>query len=751
MGKWTRRAFIGAGSVVGGGLVLGVAGVALAPNRLGVVSDGAAAAGELNTWITVTPDNLVTVLVPHCEMGQGTQTALAMMAAEEMDADWTLVRVKEAPALDAYVNEYLIRTVVPGSIPGPVFRGFDYGTYRVARWFGLQVTGGSTAVRGTGVYGMTLAGAAAKDMLVAAAAQRFGVSPSECRAKSSRVIHEASGRSASFGELATAAAKLPVPSHPALKMPDSYTIRRTARPRLDIPGKVNGSAIYAMDFKVPGMLYAAVEIAPVYGGKLLSVNSAPAEAMPGVKRVVRLTEAVAVVADSYWHARTALAALEPEFDAAGHGDVSSASIFAAFDKSLGAAPEMPAAAATVIKADYRVPFLAHATMEPMCCTARVEGNRAEVWTGVQDPLRGRAIAAKALGLSPDNVHFTNLLLGGGFGRRLPGNLDYIDMGARIAKAMSPAPVKMVWSRENDIQHDYYRPAAMARFAGALDSSSAPISVRSRYEGGGDGESTFMPYAIGEKSAKSGGATFPVRTGPWRSVLNSQHGFFKESFIDEMAHAAKKDPYRFRRDLLNEQPRFLAALDKAAAMADWSSPLPEREGRGIALTECFGTIVAEVAHVAVSPEGKLRVRAVFAAVDCGDVVNPDSAAAQAEGGIIFGLSAALVGEITIAGGRVVQRNFTDYQMIRLSDAPQIKVEFIRSDAKAGGLGEPCVPPIAAAVANAIFAATGIRVRDLPIKNQDLRAARFATRQTPIHTDLDPQRQAKWLRTRRSRRF
>jgi isoquinoline 1-oxidoreductase beta subunit len=337
---------------------------------------------------------------------------------------------------------------------------------------------------------------------------------------------------------------------------------------------------------------------------------------------------------------------------------------------------------------------------------------------VQDPLAGRKIAAKALGLAPESVRFNNLLLGGGFGRRLPGNLDYIDMSARIAKAMAPTPVKMLWSREDDIQHDYYRPAAMARFAGSLDSGGRPVSVRSRYAGGGDGESTFMPYAIDDKNAKSGDAAHSIRTGPWRSVLNSQHGFFKESFIDEMAHAAKKDPYAFRRDLLSDQPRFRAALDKAAAMAGWGSTLPEREGRGIALTECFGSIVAEVAHVAVSPEGKLRVRAVHAAVDCGDVVNTDSAAAQAEGGIIFGLSAALVGEITIAEGRVVQRNFRDYQMIRLADAPQISVEFVRSDAKPGGLGEPCVPPIAAAVANAIFAATGIRVRELPFKNHDL---------------------------------
>ena len=711
--KWSRRAFIGAGTVAGGGLVLGVAELAFAPDRLETRSGV-----ELNTWITVTPDDLITILIPHCEMGQGAQTALAMMAAEEMSADWSRVRIREAPALDEFANEYVIRGFVDVRVPPWMLRGFDYGTYRLARAFGLQVTGGSSAVRGTGVYGMTVAGAAARDMLLAAAAKRWGVARSECQARNSRVSHDASKRTATFGELAVDAAAMPVPSHPALKPPETYTIRRTARQRLDIPSKVDGSAVYGIDFTLPGMLYAAVEIAPVNGGRLISVDTAPAESMPGVKRVVKLAEAVAVVADSYWRARKALAALKPVFDDAGHGDVTTAAIFSAFDKSLGAAPDLPAGAPTVVKADYRIPFLAHATMEPMCCTARVQGDRAEVWAGVQDPLNGRATAAKALGIPQRNVQYTNLLLGGGFGRRLPGFHDFVDMGARIAKAMSPVPVKMIWSRENDIQHDFYRPAAMSRFAGALDPSGRPIAARSKYAGGGDGESTFMPYAIADKRAAAADAAHPIRTGPWRSVLNSQHGFFKESFVDELAHAAKKDPFAFRRDLLADQPRFRAVLEKAAAMSGWGAPLPEREGRGIALCESFGTIVAEVAHVAVSPEGRVRVRTVCAAVDCGDVVNPDSAAAQAEGGIIFGLSAALVGEITVDKGRVVQRNFRDHQMIRLADAPEIRVEFVRSNARVGGLGEPCVPPIAAAVTNAIFAATGVRVRDLPIKNAKL---------------------------------
>jgi isoquinoline 1-oxidoreductase beta subunit len=725
MGKWTRRAFIGTGTLVGGGLVLGVGGVVFSPSRHSVVSDDAASTGELNTWITVTPDNLVTVLVPHCEMGQGAQTALAMMAAEEMEADWNLVRVKEARALDAYANAYMVRAFAGDSIPAPFGRAFDYGTYRLARWYGLQPTGGSTSVRTTGRYGMSVAGAAAREMLIAAAAEQFGVSPSECKAKDSRVTHQASGQSATFGELAAAAARQPVPANPVLKHPDTYTIRRTARPRFDIRSKVDGSAVYGIDFTLPGLLHAAIEIAPVYGGKLVSVDSVAAEAMPGVKRVVRLEEAVAVVADTYWHARKALAVLKPTFDDAGHGKVSSASIFAAFDGALGAAPVMSEEAVKVITADYRVPFLAHATMEPMVCTARVDGERAEIWAGVQDPLNARATAAAALGLEAQQVLFTNLPLGGGFGRRLPFTFDYVDLGARIAKAMSPTPVKLVWSRENDIQHDYYRPAGMARFAGALDKNGAPMAVASHYAGGGDGESVYMPYAIADKRAEGRDAPHPIRLGAWRSVLNSQHGFFKESFIDEMAHAAGKDPYAFRRELLSDEPRFRAVLERVAAMADWSSPLPGGEGRGIAIAESFGTIVAEVAHVAVSPDGALRVRHVFAAVDCGDVVNTDTAQAQVEGGIIFGLSAAMAGEITIAEGRVVERNFRDHQMIHMSDAPRISVEFIRSDAHLGGLGEPCVPPVAPAVTNAIFAATGIRVRDLPIKNHKLSRVPMST--------------------------
>ena len=719
--RWSRRAFIGAGTVAGGGFLLGVAGFTFAPSRYSLVSADAAAKGQLTTWITITPDNIVTILIPHCEMGQGTPTALAMMAAEELEADWPTVRVQEAPALDAYANGYIVRAAGGNYVPAALGRGVDYGAYKMAEWFGFQVTGGSTAVRSTGEYGMRVAGAAAKDMLIAAAAQQWGVKVSECTAKGSRVTHAGSGRSATFGELAHAAAAQPVPASPVLKHADAFTIRRTSPTRLDIPSKVDGSAIYAIDFTTPGMLYAAFELAPVQGGKLIAVDTAPADAMPGVKKVVKLDEGVAVVADSFWRARRALAALKPQFSDAGHGDVSTSSIFAAFDKALGAPPELPKNTAKAVTADYRAPFLAHATMSPMVCTAKVEGDHAEVWTGVQDPLNARSVAAKAAGVPAANVRLTNFLLGGGFGRGLPFNFDYVDLGVRIAKAMSPTPVKTIWTRENDIQHDYYRGAAMSRHAGALDTSGAPLAALSNYTGGGNGEAVFMPYAIAGKTAKEKTAAHPIRLGQWRSVLNSQHGFFKESFIDEMAHAAKADPFTFRRGLLGEQSRFKAALEKAAAMSNWGTPLPKNEGRGIAICESFGTIAAEVVHVSVSPEGRLKVLNVYAAVDCGDIVNMDSATAQVEGGIIFGLSAALLSEITIAEGRVVEKNFRDYPMIHLADAPKVTTAFIRSDAPLGGLGEPCVPPLAPALTNAIYAATGIRVRDLPIKKTPLKHA------------------------------
>ena len=638
-----------------------------------------------------------------------------------MEADWERVRIQEAPALDAYANAYMLRAFTGESMPAPLGRAIDYGAYRLARWFGTQATGGSMAVRGTG-YGMCIAGAAAREMLLMAAAERFGVRADECTAARSHLTHAASRTECDLrrpGEEPRRPSRHRQTRHSRIRTPTPSGARRNRASTFR--RRSTGAWATASTSRCPACSTRPSTSRPCRAAGWCRSTRRRRRRCPASRKWSSSRRRSPSSPTAYWRARKALAALSPQYDDAGHGDVSSDTIFAAFDEALGAAPEMPAEAAQVVTADYRVPFLAHATMEPMACTVRVDGDRADVWAGTQDPLNARSIAASALDFDTDQVHLTNLMLGGGYGRRLPFSFDYVDIAARIAKAMSPTPVKMVWSRETDMQHGYYRPAAMCRYAGALDAGGRPLAVGAHYAGGGDGESLFMPYAIPERRFDGRSASHHVREGAWRSVLNSQHGFFKESFIDELAHAAGRDPFEYRRDLMDEHPRFRAVLVRAAEMADWGSPLPEGEGRGIAIAESFGSIVAQVAHVAVSPEGELRVRNVYAAVDCGDVVNLDSAVAQIEGGVVFGLSAAMVAQITIGEGRVMESNFHDHQMIRMADAPHVEVDFIHSGERLGGLGEPGVPPVAPAVTNAIYAATGIRVRDLPIKNHDLSRA------------------------------
>jgi len=729
MNKWTRRAFIATGGLVGGGLALGIAGIALAPNRLTVMGDDDGKSARLTTWIKLAPDSTLTVLVPHCEMGQGAHTALAMMLAEELEADWATVRVEEAPAEDAYANGYLVRVFTPGMahVPGFMERAVDFASLKLSQRMEMQVTGGSTAVRATGELGMRVAGATAKAMLLQAAAERWQVPASECVARSSKVLHSGSGRSASFGELASAAAKLEPPSRPTLKSADQYTLIGKPIPRLDIPAKVDGSARYGIDVTLPGMLYASVMAAPVFGARLASVDESPALDMPGVKRVVKLDDAVAVVADSYWRALQALRRLTPSFTQTGDSQRSSESlhkdIVAALegkeskvDYSSGDAVARLSGAAKTVAAEYQVPYLAHATLEPMSATAWVTADRCEVWTGVQDPLAARGLAAKVAQLEDQRVTVHNMHVGGAFGRRLPGSQDFVEQAVRIAKAMAPKPVKLIWSREEDIQHDFYRPAVIGRFTAALDAGGMPVAWVSKFNGaaGGGDESPARPvYAIANQDIRSTRNNTHVRLGSWRSVAYSQHGFFNESFMDELAHAAGKDPYEYRHELLKDAPRQRAVLEKAAWIAGWGAKPPPGRARGIALVAGFGSIVAQVAEVEII-DGRIKVHQVWAAVDCGRVINPDGAAAQIEGGIIFGLSAALFSEITIRDGRVVQSNFADYPLPKLVDAPRITVEFIQSEAAPGGIGEPGVPPIAPAIANAVFAATGQRLRSLPLR-------------------------------------
>jgi isoquinoline 1-oxidoreductase beta subunit len=721
MGKWTRRAVIGAGSLLGGGLVLGVGGVAFAPNRLRITPDRDGATEHLTTWIKITPDNEIVAVIPHCEMGQGALTGVAMMLAEELEADWSRVRIEEAPPEDVYANGYILRGFAEeGGIEVPRWleRALDYGTYKVADIAGLQITGGSSSTRSTGQFGMRVAGAAAKAMLLEAAAVRFGVPAGELNARNSRIVHAGSQRSATYGELVADAALIKPPQHPVLKPPAEYRLVGTSQPRGDIPSKTDGTAVYGVDVVQPGMLYAAIAAAPVPGGRLAAVDTEPARAMPGVHGVVRLDDAVAVVADGYWSAAQALRALKPEFSDAGLGGVDSEQIYAAHAAVLDAAGPgaAPPAGAQLVEVEYRVPYLAHATMEPMAATARFADGRCEVWAGTQDPLNARRIAAAALEIDPADVIMHNQQLGGGFGRRLPGAFDYVEQAVRVARAMSPLPVKLIWSREEDMGHDYYRPAVLARMRSALDVQGRPLSWASHFTGAAfmDRPAAMPIYAIDERDVRVEAPPVHLRTGSWRSVASSQHGFFIESFVDELAHAAGQDPFEYRRALLGHSPRHRAALEHAAAMANWGSTPPAGRARGIAIVECFGTVAAEVAEVGIEADGSIRVHRVDAAVDCGVVVNPDQALAQIEGGVVFGLSAALYHEITVRNGAVVQRSFPDYEMVRLANAPRVNVEFLDSPAPMGGLGEPGVPPIAPAIANAIFALTGQRLRTLPLR-------------------------------------
>ena len=721
-GKWTRRAFIGAGSIAGGGLVLGVGGILFAPNRLRYLpEDVEEGEGHLTTWIKITPDNRVTVLVPHCEMGQGALTGIAMLLAEELDADWSLVDVRQAPAEDVYANGYVVRAFLEESgfaVPGWLERALDFGAFKMADFVGMQVTGGSTSTRGTGQFGMRLAGAAAKAMLLEAGAQRLGAPVEELSTRDSRVTHAASGRSATYGELAGLASTLDVPRRPPLKEREEYRLVGTSRERPDIPSKVVGEAQYGIDVVLPDMLHAAILRAPIPGGQLVGVDVGPAREMAGVHDVVLLADAVAVVADGYGQAQQALDALSPRFSDAGVGGVDTQSIRAAHAAALAERPldGEPPAGARLVEAEYEVPYLHHATMEPMCATVRLADGRCEVWAGTQDPLSTRGVAAEAAGLDDDYVVVHNQQLGGGFGRRLPGTYDYVEQAVEVAKATAPRPVKLVWSREEDMRHGYYRPFVLARLRGALDAQGRPLVWASRFTGSrfGDVGAATPPYAVGDTDIRAVAPPEHLRTGAWRSVASSQHGFFVESFVDELAHAAGQDPFEYRRALLEHEPRHRAVLERVAELSGWGAPAPEGRARGIAIVESFGSIVAQVAEVGLDASGQIRVHRVDAAVDCGLVVNPQQAEAQVQGGIVFGLSAALFHAITVRDGAVEQRNFPDYPMIRLADAPRVRVAFVDSGGPIGGLGEPGVPPVAPAVANALFALTGRRLRTLPLK-------------------------------------
>jgi len=731
--KVNRRQFLLGTAVIGGGLLLGYASTRPSKHFLANQLHGSDHQHFLTTWLRISPDNTLTVLVPHSEMGQGVLTALPMMAADELDADWSLVNVEQAPATDLFANGALIKGFAMSmgfSVPRFLDGIADTATMKVAEVMNMQITGGSSSVRFTGEYGMRVAGAAAREMLVKAASARWDIPPEQLSTRLSRV-YEPGGRSLSYGELASDASHFEPAPYPRLKQAHQFTLMGKSIPRIDIPAKVDGSAAYGIDVQLPGMLYAAVRTSPVFGNKLLTVNSETAIGHRGVVKIVEMEDAVAVVADSYWRAQKALESLDIRFEESSHNLVTTSSIRTQYDEALqgrlrediesGDTLAAFTEAATVVDATYRVPYLAHAAMEPMNCTVHFHNGKCEVWTGTQDNLGIRGRVATLADMDENDVTVHAFYLGGGFGRRLPNATNTVDQATRIAMHFD-VPVKTVWSREEDIRQDYYRPAVTSRFRAGFDAANKLITWENHYIGKNEPpEAAHTPYAIPNQSIAYADSPTHIPFGAWRSVAHSQHTFFMESFIDELAHRVNKNPYQFRLDLLAEKPRHAAVLRAAAERANWERNLPAGHAQGIALQESFGSIVAQVAEVSINPSGQVRVQRVICAIDCGKAINPDSVIAQAESGIVFGLTAALYGEIHIENGRVQQSNFNDYEMLRLADSPAIEVVIIESGAALGGLGEPATPPIAAAVANAVYILTGQRIRELPLKNYRFTAA------------------------------
>jgi len=676
-----------------------------------------------NAWLRIGSDGIVTLTVDKSEMGQGSQTGLAMILAEELEADWSMVRLGPVPE-------------------------------NAAGWSRRMSTGGSTAIR-TSWDLLRKAGAAAREMLIDAAASTWDVDRASCRAERGIVVHSASKRRLTYGKLVAKAAQLPVPKDPPLKDPKDFRLLGTRVPRLDTPAKVDGSAIFGIDVKVPGMLVASIERCPVFGGKLQSYDATKAKAVPGVRAVVALEPSpwtgtgpnapwaagcaagVAVVADTYWQAVTGRRALEIQWDEGEAAALDSDGIRAQFVKLAdqpgaearkdGDAAATLAGATKRVEAVYEVPFLHHATMEPMTCTAHVRADACDVWVPTQNQTRAQEVAAELTGLPKEQVRVHTTFLGGGFGRRLEP--DFVSEAVRVSKAAG-APVKVIWSREDDVQHGFYRPATYNRFAAALDAGGNPVAWTHRIVAPPillkfgpldkgidrtliDGAAN-LPYAIPNVLVDQVAVDLlPVPRGFWRSVGISQNAFVTECFFDEVAVAAGKDPYELRRQLLRDKPRHLRTLELAAQKAGWGTPLGAGRGRGLALAEWAPTTCAQVAEVSVAADGGVRVHRVVCAVDCGPTVNLGQIEAQLQGGIVYGLTAALYGEITIDKGRVKQSNFTDYPMLHLEEMPVVEVHVVPSDDKQGGIGEPSVGPVAPAVCNAIFAATGKRIRRLPI--------------------------------------
>jgi len=701
----SRRGFLGTGAAIGGGLMLSLS---LPFGRSEAANSDSFAP---NAFIRVGNDGQVVLTMPYVEMGQGTYTSIPMLIAEELEVSLSQVRLEHAPPNEKlYANPLL----------------------------GVQATGNSNAMRGAWKP-LREAGATARMMLVVAAAKRWSVDANSCRAQDGEVFHQPTGRRLKYGELVSEAAQIPVPEHVTLKSPGDFKLIGTRAKRLDTPAKVNGTALYGIDARPAGVMIATLAQSPVFGGSVKRVDDTAAKAVKGVRQIVRLDDAVAVVADHMGAAKKGLAALKIEWDDGQYAKLTTEKIAreleqatlgsGAVAQTIGHADEALASAAIRVEATYQVPFLAHAAMEPMNCTVHVRKDRCDIWIGNQAVARVQAMVAKAAGLPVEKVIVHNHLIGGGFGRRLEA--DGPVRAVEIAKHVD-GPVKVVWTREEDIQHDMYRPYWFDRIAAGLDDKGRPIAWKNRFAGssviarwlppafkdGLDPDSTEgaidLVYDLPNFHVEFVRVEPPgIPTGFWRSVGPSHNVFVTESFIDELAAAAKQDAVAYRRALLDKSPRAKAVLDLAAGKAGWGQTLPKGSGRGVSLQFAFGSWLAQVAEVEVSKEGAVRVRRVVCAMDCGTVVNPDTVQAQLQSGIIFGATAALYGEITLKSGRVEQTNFDTYQMLRMNETPSIEIHIVKSTEPPGGMGETGTSAIVPAIANAIYAATGKRLRKMPV--------------------------------------
>ena len=711
----SRRAFLQAAAAAGGGLVLSL------ELPLGhLAADAQTATGFTpNAFIHIPPAGPIVLTMPYVEMGQGTYTGVSMLIAEELEVDLSQVRVVAAPPDEKHYGNPLLG--------------------------GIQATGNSNAIRASW-QPLREAGAIARSMLVSAAAKRWKVAPPSCRAQHGEVLHVPSGRRSQYGALAAEAAGMPIPKDVPLKQPKDFSLIGTPAKRLDTPSKVNGAAIYGIDVRPPGVKIATLAQSPAFGGRLKTVDDRAARAVKGVRQIVQLDDAVAVVADHMGAAKKGLAALKIEWDDGPNATLTTDMIAKELEKAtrspgavaqnIGDVEKAMATSAIKLDATYELPFLAHATMEPMNCVVHVRKDGCEIWVGSQILARAQAVAAKVTGLPPDKVIVHNHLIGGGFGRRL--EVDGVERAVQIAKHVD-GPVKVVWTREEDVQHDMYRPYWFDRIYAGLDEKGMPAAWQHRFAGssiiarwgppffqnGLDPDTTEgainLVYDLPNFHVEYLRIEPPgIPTAFWRSVGPSHNVFVTESFIDEMAAAAKQDAVAYRRALLGKSPRAKAVLDLAAEKAGWGQPLPKRVGRGVSLQSAFATYMAQIAEVEVSNAGVVRVRRVVCAVDCGTPVNPNIIEAQIQGAIIFGITAALYGEITLKNGRVEQANFDSYKVLRIDEAPLIEVHIVKNLEPPGGMGETGTSAVMPAVANAIFAATGKRLRKLPIDTSLLKA-------------------------------